>query len=65
MLKNSKIGYNWIFQIITGYYNWAFVVSVVFSFEVLFVCFLLFVVVFVFFGPRDCRRMIFSKSLPV
>ena len=31
MLKNSKIGCNWIFQIITGYYNWIYLISVVLS----------------------------------
>ena len=26
-VKNSKIGCNWIFQIIIGYYNWIFLIS--------------------------------------
>ena len=39
MLKNSKIEYNWIFQIINGYYNRVFVISVVFSFAFFFYLF--------------------------
>ena len=36
MLKNSKIGYSSTFQIIIGYYNWIFVIPVVFSRMLLF-----------------------------
>ena len=31
MLKNSKIGYDWIFQIILGYHDLIFLISVVLS----------------------------------
>ena len=48
MLKNSKIGYNWIFHIIIGYYNWIFLVS---SLPCVFFClFLLFCSCFFLFG---------------
>ena len=42
MLKNNKIGYSSTFQIIIGYYNRIFVISVVFS-RMLFLLFLLLV----------------------
>ena len=32
--------YNWLFQIITGYYNWIFLISVVLSLACACVCFL-------------------------
>ena len=58
MLKNSKVKYNWIFQIIIGYYNRIFLISVALSLVFfVFVCFL--------FGVRDYRRMIFSESSTV
>ena len=75
MLKNSKIECNWIFQIVIGYYNWIFLISVVLS--LMFFVFVFAVVVgllgffgvffvFVFFfGARGNRRKIFSESLPV
>ena len=40
MLKNSKIGYNWLIKIIIGYYNWIFLIYVVLS--LVFFCFLFF-----------------------
>ena len=48
MLKNSKIGYNWIFQIVIGYDNWIFLISV-FLLLVFFFCCCCFVFVFCFF----------------
>ena len=39
MLKNSKIGFNWLFQIIIGYYNPIFLISVVLSLAFFFLLF--------------------------
>ena len=38
--KCCEIGYNWIFQIITGYYNWKFLISVLLPLVVFLFCFL-------------------------
>ena len=62
MLKNSKIEYNWIFQIVIGYYNWIFLIPVILSLVIFIV---VVVVVVVITGNRDYRRMIFSESSPV
>ena len=59
MLKNSKIGYDWIFQIILGYHNLIFLISVVLS-----LVFAVVVVVF-FFEAREYKRIIFSESSAV
>ena len=32
--------YNWLFQIIIGYYNWIFLISIVLSLACVYVCFL-------------------------
>ena len=49
MLKNSKIGYNWIFQIVIGYYNWIFLISVFLSFVFFLLLLLLLVLLLLFF----------------
>ena len=41
MLKNSKIGYTWILQIIIGYYNRIFLISIVLLFFLLLLLLLL------------------------
>ena len=68
MLKNSKIGCNWIFQILIGYYNWKFLISFVLSlvcfcfvFCFCWCCFFV-VVSFFIFGARDNRRMFFFRE---
>ena len=57
MLKKSKLGYNWIFKVIIGYYNLIFLISIVLS-----LVFFLFCFVFLFFGAKYYRGMIFSES---
>ena len=65
--KCCEIGYNWIFQIITGYYNWKFLISVLLPLVVFFVlffafCFCLFVCLFVFTGAKDYTSTQFIDS---
>ena len=61
MLKNSKIGYNWVFQIMTGYYNWIFLISIgLVAYACVCVCVFCFV-----FEARDYSKIIFSESPPV
>ena len=58
MLKNSKIGYDWIFQIILGYHDLIFLISVVLSLVLL-------LLLFFFFEAREYKRIIFSESSAV
>ena len=62
MLKNSKTGYNRMFQIINGYYNWIFPISVALSLECVcvFAC-----VYFFFYGVSDNRKNTFLESSTV
>ena len=60
MLKNSKIGCNCIIQIIIGYYNWIFLISVVLS-----RMFVLFVVVVVVFMDLKPTNDAFSENSPI
>ena len=61
MLKNSKIGCNCIIQVIIGYYNWIFLISVVLS--LMFVLFV--VVVVVVFMDLKPTNDAFSENSPV
>ena len=60
MLKNSNIGYDWIFKIILGYHDLIFLISVV-----LLLVFVVVVVVVVVFEAREYKRIIFSESSAV
>ena len=62
MLKKSKLGYNWIFKVIIGYYNLIFLISIVLSLVFFLFCFVLLCFVFLFFGAKYYRGMIFSES---
>ena len=48
MLKNKKVGHNWIFQMIIGYCNWMFLIPVVLS-----LVFLLLLLMLFFFGELE------------
>ena len=62
MLKESKLGYNWLHQIIFGYYNWILQIFVVLSLVCVCVCVCVCALGFLettkkCFGTRDYKKL--------